>query len=584
MGIPRFISSWINQDSEIGKENAMMKKTMEYHMKYIKIQFDKKKGIFCFDLNGLIHTAYEKIIENNNFTYNDIVEKVYLLYYDFINQDFNFDIFIAIDGIAPTPKNNQQRERRYNSGDIYRSNITAGTKFMYELNEFFKYKLTENSYEVEEGDYYDIYKKGENRIFLSNANHTGEGEHKIMRFLNEKDYDITLIHGLDTDLLIRSIINKKNIIFFLYQNNKNSDIDTLVNVNKIYEIYKSKFNFKLKNKSDNFYKNIFLLFSIPVGNDFLPKFLSLSNDININNYIDLLNMKFSDDEEVNSFVDAVENYPEDKSGYSISYALITFYSKMIYDDYNRLYDDMHIIQHNILNGKESLMGKALIKSGLNENSIIDTNPYIAEIQMETDENEINKIIEEYWTVTQQNNETIRYYWYQQVMPNKKLISLLDSNFDEIKNIKVRSNDVNFNTFSNKKLKEINVIKIFVKKSCELYLKTAQWLSQYYFLRTNDVFDSTFYPYHISPLFYDLQSYYLKTTIPYIHEKGDVISEKVKLKMVSNPKSLLAQNIKLPFDEINKDLFPISFKTSDSLSRADYDVKTILPQIYPERLT
>ena len=81
-------------------------------------------------------------------------------------------IYIAIDGPAPRMKMEQQRQRRLKSSKekkIWDTNqITPGTPFMKRLNLFIKKEM----------------KKFKILTVFSDSNEPGEGEHKIMDFLD----------------------------------------------------------------------------------------------------------------------------------------------------------------------------------------------------------------------------------------------------------------------------------------------------------------------------------------------------------------------------------------------------------------
>jgi 5'-3' exonuclease len=130
-----------------------------------------------------------------------------------------------IDGVAPRGKINQQRERRYKSllfsvnDKKWDSNkITPGTKFMKSL----KNELNIFKKELEELNV--------TKMHISDASEYGEGEHKMMKFIEEIEDNNSLknicIYGLDADLIMLSLlkqqsknINKECISIFLLRDN-----------------------------------------------------------------------------------------------------------------------------------------------------------------------------------------------------------------------------------------------------------------------------------------------------------------------------------------------------------------------------
>lgn len=135
--------------------------------------------------------------------------------------------FMAVDGVAPRAKMNQQRGRRFRaareaeakekeaiakgevlpSEDRFDSNcITPGTEFMTRLNAQLKYFVCMKIST-------DKIWQGVN-VYLSGHETPGEGEHKVMDFIRFKrsqpDYDPDTKHclyGLDADLVSYFLLN-----------------------------------------------------------------------------------------------------------------------------------------------------------------------------------------------------------------------------------------------------------------------------------------------------------------------------------------------------------------------------------------
>lgn len=130
--------------------------------------------------------------------------------------------FMAVDGVAPRAKMNQQRGRRFRSAKEAEDNIrkaiekgqilpkeerfdsnciTPGTPFMVRLHEQLKFFV---NYKIST----DLAWQGL-KIYLSGHETPGEGEHKIMEFIRSEkirpDYDPNTRHclyGLDADLIM----------------------------------------------------------------------------------------------------------------------------------------------------------------------------------------------------------------------------------------------------------------------------------------------------------------------------------------------------------------------------------------------
>lgn len=115
-------------------------------------------------------------------------------------------IFLAIDGVAPKSKQNQQRQRRFraahdlqSTSQEFNSNcITAGTEFMNNISRSL-YPL----------DWLDNTSQFPCECIISTDSDPGEGEHKIVAWIKtrwetliESRDDVYCVIGLDADLLL----------------------------------------------------------------------------------------------------------------------------------------------------------------------------------------------------------------------------------------------------------------------------------------------------------------------------------------------------------------------------------------------
>jgi 5'-3' exonuclease len=176
----------------------------------------------------LFHPQCFKVLDYYRETDVDKLEKMMMMriinYIDFLISVVKpkKQLYIAVDGVAPMAKCNQQRQRRYRSVDDniiknrikkkygmyyndYWSNtvITPGTKFMEKLHMYLI------------GYIKKIKKNIDITITYSSYHTPGEGEHKILQDIRNKkksDNDTYVIYGLDADLIFLSLVsNKKNI-------------------------------------------------------------------------------------------------------------------------------------------------------------------------------------------------------------------------------------------------------------------------------------------------------------------------------------------------------------------------------------
>eukprot|EP01038_Epipyxis_sp_PR26KG_P008199 gene8199-11090_t len=213
MGVPKFYR-WI---SEHYPQINQMISTLT-----ILPEFDN----FYLDMNGIIHacTHPNANILANSLTLREMILSIFR-YVDRIVTDIvkpKKILFMAIDGVAPRAKLNQQRARRFRAGQdrtecinqakqkglevdettLFDSNcITPGTEFMEivgtSLRWFIRKKMKEDP----------LWKNL--RIVFSGHDVPGEGEHKIMQFIRELRSDPNYepnqrhcMYGQDADLIM----------------------------------------------------------------------------------------------------------------------------------------------------------------------------------------------------------------------------------------------------------------------------------------------------------------------------------------------------------------------------------------------
>ncbi|XP_054270080.1 5'-3' exoribonuclease 1 isoform X2 [Macrosteles quadrilineatus] len=177
------------------------------------------------DMNGIIHICSHPNDADPHFRITE--EKIFRDIFHYIETLFRMIqpqklFFMAVDGVAPRAKMNQQRGRRFRSakdaemaeararekGEVlpsaerFDSNcITPGTEFMTRLQAQLKYFVTLKMSSDK------LWQKA--KVILSGHEVPGEGEHKIMEYIrymkSQPDYDPNTRHclyGLDADLIM----------------------------------------------------------------------------------------------------------------------------------------------------------------------------------------------------------------------------------------------------------------------------------------------------------------------------------------------------------------------------------------------
>lgn len=234
------------------------------------------------DFNSIIHGATANVTKGGckNVPNSEIFDEV-LKHTKYVIEQSQVDelVYLAVDGVAPRAKIQQQRRRRYMTG--YRNDlinkfkiannipicswdsncITPGTQFMIDLHQF----LTDSIIGLNQK--YNI------KVILSGFDEVGEGEHKIIRYIKSFNNHKTrnVIYGMDADLIMLSLSCQNSTIFLMRE--KQYKVFELLDINLL-----------RVGISNNLTMHDYIFMCFFLGNDFIPAvtFLKIHhNAINI---------------------------------------------------------------------------------------------------------------------------------------------------------------------------------------------------------------------------------------------------------------------------------------------------------------
>ncbi|QSZ32614.1 hypothetical protein DSL72_002193 [Monilinia vaccinii-corymbosi] len=302
MGVPKFFR-WMSERYPSISQLIAENRIPEFDCLYL-------------DMNGIIHNCTHK--DSDDATFRMTEEQMFIAIFNYIEHLYGKIkpkqlFFMAVDGVAPRAKMNQQRARRFRTAldvenarekairegkqmpkeEAFDSNsITPGTEFMQKLTLQLKYFIAKKISE-------DVDWQG-TEIVLSGHEVPGEGEHKIMEYIRLKkaqpDYDPNRRHclyGLDADLIMLGLLShdphfcllREEVTFGRQSKAKSKELEHqnfyLMHLCIVREYLELEFQelkgegvldfpFDLERVIDDF-----ILMAFFVGNDFLPNLPNL---------------------------------------------------------------------------------------------------------------------------------------------------------------------------------------------------------------------------------------------------------------------------------------------------------------------
>jgi 5'-3' exoribonuclease 1 len=188
------------------------------------------------------------------------LEEIWIEVFNYINTIVDLlkptkTIVLALDGVAPRCKMNNQRSRRFRSAQDYKeflkqfygytdladsqenfknNSISPGTKFMSQLNEMIHFFLLKK---IEEDNYWKRLS-----IVFTGSDTPGEGEHKIMEYIRANNHqfhpdDTHCLYGADADLIMLGLtLPLKNICIIREEYVHTSDKVQIMSARKEKEI------------------------------------------------------------------------------------------------------------------------------------------------------------------------------------------------------------------------------------------------------------------------------------------------------------------------------------------------------------
>ena len=277
MGVPKFYK-WL---MDMGFDGVLLK------------SLPRDVSSFSIDLNGLLHRcaqktyaygAYENDLDRKKYVEETDEETLEREFFKVLNDELGKAIaggrpqdilVIAVDGVAPYAKINQQRQRRFKTAldskgksKFNSSAITPGTEFMKNIHNYLERWFKANSNTTYQTATYQTLALIPDKLIYSSHMEPGEGEHKIMDLMRMgeiKGDGAHVLYGMDADLIVLSLLSPISNIYLMRE-----DVENIINIEKLKYVLQQKLG--KENVIPDFAFMTFL-----IGNDFLPHTPAFSN-------------------------------------------------------------------------------------------------------------------------------------------------------------------------------------------------------------------------------------------------------------------------------------------------------------------
>lgn len=521
--------------------------------------------VFAIDMNGLIHNNAQKVFGYGEYSLppeqTGVIKEKGLLMYS--QQDLyakRYEIFrgvfqdvvgltqtvkprrsllLAIDGVAPQAKINQQRNRRYKSAaerrpeQIFDSNIiTPGTTFMFEFDKYIRDELQRIiNVDQSHGRVRDPYAIAlPSHIVYSSHLVPGEGEHKIADYFRKMTAkgQTAVVYGADADLIMIYLMHLRDgweNIYLFRENRRNYTIQAMIDLRLLERILQSLYP-GVSSPLDDFVTLLFLN-----GNDFLPHFPVFERITDA----------------LNTLIGGYSQFLSQNPGKGITTGRSI--------DWNNFGQFLNYISVNYAD--------ILLKAwGLNEDAVIKFPSLVAErciIQSQQVIGVKSKCVREF------DVGKFSEVWYSFVFSPKTGQGYIDpTNEDK-------------------------------SEMTHSYLEGLAWVYNYYRYGASQINVGWYYPYHYAPIFSDIPKMILEKikegaitweTNP-IHLYSNFVSPLAQIVMVLPPKSLMSvpQPIQTLYGESSPifDLLPESFLVDAQGKMDEWQSIAILPIPQPNRV-